>query len=213
MPDLRTLTLEERHALAIEAERRARAGDAPKDIRAALGVSQRAYSSWAKLFGFRQCDLHPDEKRAGAPGVLPPGPGGYARSGRMLRGLPARPDDGRRVYGPDHPAWRGGEAMHRARSNLLRVARKEAARREVEILGAAGAVHAAVTAALNAGEVERADHMLAAWAHIRRRRKTLRVLETATMTETPQERAEAEAASEVAVCEELSRLLGRKVEI
>lgn len=213
MPDLRTLTLEERHKLAIEAERRARAGDAPKDIRAALGVSQRAYSARAKLFGFRQCDLHPDEKRAGARGVLPPGPGGYARSGRMLRGLPARPGDGRHVYGPDHPAWRGGEAMTRDRSNLLRVARKAAARREVEILGAAGAVHQAVKAALEAGEVERADHMLAAWAHIRRRRKTLRVLESATETETVAERAEAEAASDAAMCAELSELLGRTVEI
>lgn len=213
MPDLRTLTLEERHKLAIEAERRARAGASPKDIRAALGVSQRAYSSWAKLFGFRQCDLHPDEKRAGARGVLSPGPGGYARSGRMLRGLPARPEDGRHVYGPDHPAWRGGDAMHRARSNLLRVARKEAARQEVEILGAAGAVHQAVNAALDAGEVERADHMLAAWAHIRRRRKTLRVLETAMTTETARERAEADAARDAAMCAELSRLLGRKVEI
>lgn len=213
MPDLRTLTLEERHALAIEAERRARAGDAPKDIRAALGVSQRAYSSWAKLFGFRQCDLHPEKKRAGAQATLPPGPGGYARSGRMLRGLPARPGDGRRVYGPDHPAWRGGPELSRARYGLLRAARKAEARREVELLGAAGAVHAAVTEALAAGEVERADHMLAAWAHLRRRRKTLNVLKSAVTSETAAERAEAEAASDAAMCEELSRLLGRKVEL
>ena len=213
MPDLRTLTLEERHKLAIEAERRARAGEAPKDIRAALGVSQRAYSSWAKLFGFRQCDLHPEEKRAGARGVLPPGPGGYARSGRMLRGLPARPEDGRRVYGPDHPAWRGGPELSRARYGLLRAARKAEARREVEILGAAGAVHQAVIAALDAGEVERADQMLAAWAHIRRRRKTLRMLETATLTETAAERAAAATASDAALCAELSRLLGRPVEL
>lgn len=213
MPDLRTLTLEERHKLAIEAERRARAGQAPKEIRAVLGVSQRAYSSWAKLFGFRQCDLHPDEKRAGARASLPPGPGGYARSGRMLRGLPARPEDGRHVYGPDHPAWRGGPELTRARSNLLRVARKDAARREVEILGDAAAVHAAVVAVLDAGEVERADQMLAAWAHIRRRRKTLRVLADAVTTETDETRAEAEAARDAAMCEELSLLLGRPVEI
>jgi len=70
-----------------------------------------------------------------------------------------------------------------------------------------------VNAALDAGEVERADHMLAAWAHIRRRRKTLRVLETAMTTETASERAEADAASDAAMCTELSRLLGRKVEI
>lgn len=79
MPDLRTLSLEARQSLAAEVERRARAGEAPKDIRAALGLTVRSYSTWAKLFGFRQCDLFPDKPRAGAPQKLAPGPGGYAR--------------------------------------------------------------------------------------------------------------------------------------
>ncbi len=82
MPDLRTVSIPERRALSAEAERRARAGEAPGAIRAALGLSTRAYSSWAKLFGFRQCDLNSGRPRPGAPPLHEPGPGGYARSGR-----------------------------------------------------------------------------------------------------------------------------------
>ena len=103
MPDLRTLSIEQRRQLSAEAERRARAGEAPSAIRAALGVSTRAYSSWAKLFGFRQCDLHPDVPRPGFPPKHPPGPGGYARSGRFLRDLPAPPEEEPRAMYPDYP--------------------------------------------------------------------------------------------------------------
>lgn len=42
MPDLRTLSIEQRRQLSAEAERRARAGEAPSAIRAALGISTRA---------------------------------------------------------------------------------------------------------------------------------------------------------------------------
>lgn len=88
--DLRTISLEARRALCVEAEFRARAGEAPPAIRAALRLSKASYSQWAKLFGFRQCDLHPDKKRVGAPPLHPPGPGGYVGSGRAFRGLPIR---------------------------------------------------------------------------------------------------------------------------
>jgi hypothetical protein len=90
MPDLRTLSLDQRRELCVEAERRARSGEAPGAIRAALGLSKGSYSSWAKLFGFRQCDLFPDKERVGAPPLHPPGPGGYVGSGRVFRGLPPR---------------------------------------------------------------------------------------------------------------------------
>ena len=113
MPDLRALTLDDRRALAREAERRARAGKAPQDIRAALGLSKMPYQRWAKLFGFRQCDLFPDAPRGGGPAKHPPGPGGYAASGRRFQGLPPAPNDPRFVYGPEHPAWHGGEGAWR----------------------------------------------------------------------------------------------------
>ena len=44
MVDLRTLTIEQRQDLCLEAERRARAGEAPPKIRAALGLSKMSYS-------------------------------------------------------------------------------------------------------------------------------------------------------------------------
>ena len=58
--------MSERRALAGECARRARAGEAPTAIRKDLGISYKAYSRWAKLYGFRQGDLFPDGKRAGA---------------------------------------------------------------------------------------------------------------------------------------------------
>ncbi|MEL6729074.1 MAG: hypothetical protein AAFY12_16630 [Pseudomonadota bacterium] len=57
MPDLRTLSDQERRALATEAARRARAGEAPQDIRDALGLSRAIYTQWAKRYRFRQADL------------------------------------------------------------------------------------------------------------------------------------------------------------
>lgn len=96
MIDLRLLTLDQRRELCVEAERRARAGEAPVAIRAALGLSKGSYSQWAKLFGFRQCDLYPGKVRVGAPPLHPPGPGGYVASGRVFRGLPPRGAPGAR---------------------------------------------------------------------------------------------------------------------
>lgn len=177
MPDLRTLSIEQRRQLSAEVERRARAGEAPSAIRAALGVSTRAYSSWAKLFGFRQCDLHPDAARPGCPPKHPPGPGGYARSGRFLRDLPAPPEDGRRVYGPEHPAWTGGEAASRARYQGLRAQRRADAEAEVAAAGTARDVLDLVEAALEAGETARADQLLAAWRKRTRRDRTLEQLQ------------------------------------
>lgn len=57
--DLRTVPMPERRALAAECERRARARVEPVQIREDLGVSYKAYSRWAKLYGFRQEDLFP----------------------------------------------------------------------------------------------------------------------------------------------------------
>ena len=57
MPDLRTLSSEDRRRLAEEAKRRAHAGEAPADIRLALGLSRGTYSAWATRYGFRACDL------------------------------------------------------------------------------------------------------------------------------------------------------------
>lgn len=207
--DLRTLTIEQRRALSAEAERRARAGEAPGAIRAALGISRRAYASWAKLFGFRQCDLFPNHVRAGAPPKHPPGPGGYARSGRTLRGMPAAEDDARRIYGPEHPAWRGGPAAARAGYQNLRLSRQEQARAEVAALGSAAEVLQVVNAARAAGDESRADRLLMAWKTQARRARDLATLELA---------AEAEAGgsdflSDEDLCALVDRLVGLDVEI
>ncbi len=61
MPDLRFLTFQDRQALAADAERRARAGEAPSDIRKALGLTKGTYTIWAKQGGFRQMDLRGSE--------------------------------------------------------------------------------------------------------------------------------------------------------
>ena len=57
MLDLRKLTPEKKRELQAEAERRARAGDAPKTICAALGLTKSIYARWAREQGFRQADL------------------------------------------------------------------------------------------------------------------------------------------------------------
>lgn len=152
-------------------------------IKAALGISARAYSSWAKLFGFRQCDLFPEARRPGAPPKHPPGPGFYARSGRALRDLPAPAEDGRRVYGPDHPAWTGGAAAARGRYQRLRWSRQEEARAEVERLDSAAAVLAAVNAARAAGDDSHGDRLLMAWKARGRRAQDLAALQLAAAAE------------------------------
>ncbi len=215
MPDLRALTLDERYALAREAERRARAGEAPKDIRADMGVTQRAYSSWAKLFGFRQCDLFPDSPRARGRAKHPQGPGGYARSGRGLMGLPAPPEDGRRVYGPDHPSWKGGREASRERYNQLRAGRRATADTEVEAMASTLDLYRAVKAHLADGDHAGADRLLSAWRRQRGRAQALKLMEQLIREEGDgadlQQDAydSADEMTDEEVCAELERLVGR----
>ncbi|MEP1143839.1 MAG: hypothetical protein ABJH52_08970 [Henriciella sp.] len=178
------------------------------EIRAALGISTRAYSSWAKLFGFRQCDLLPGQPRAGAPQKLPPGPGGYARSGRVFRGLPATAEDGRRVYGEDHAAWTGGAGASRERYNILRDGRKRTALDEVMGMQDARQVLEAVREAVAAGERDQADRLVAAWATRKRRDKALAGLERDAAQD---EAARAETMSDETLAQEVSALLGRRI--
>lgn len=62
MRDLRALDIEARRALALEAERRAWAGESPAAICAAMGLSLSTYYRWAALFGFRLSDREPGHK-------------------------------------------------------------------------------------------------------------------------------------------------------
>jgi len=176
MVDLRTLTIEQRQQICLEAERRARAGESPPEIRAALGVSKMSYSRWAKLFGFRQCDLHPGVAQACAPPQHPPGPGGYAYSGRRFRGLPPGLKDGRFVYGEDHPAWRGGAAAWRQRDLDKRTAKRRAAAEEVAALETPAALLKVVEAAQAEGDLARVDRLLTAWRVATRRDSALTAL-------------------------------------
>ena len=209
MLDLRPVSLKARRALSAEAERRARAGEAPMDIRVALGISKRAYSNWAKLFGFRQCDLFPNRAAPGAPPKYPPGPGGYAHSGRMFRGLPATEDDGRRVYDENHPSWRGGAAQSRERYSKLRSNRKSEAYEEVEAMGNARAVLEAVKAALESGDRDRADRLISAWKVKARRARDLAALEIQAADDLAARQNK--PLSDHALAAEVSALLGRKV--
>lgn len=176
MPDLRLASLETRRALAAEAERLARAGLAPVEIRARLGVSKRAYSNWAKLHGFRQGDLHPERPRAGASVACPAGPGGYAGSGQQLLGLEVPDSDPRRVSGPDHPAWRGGEAASRSRYGASRLTARTELARTVAVMTDAD-VLAAVRTALAEGDLARVDAWLMSWRGKLRRARSIAALE------------------------------------
>ena len=217
MPDLRTVSIPERRALSAEAERRARAGEAPGAIRAALGLSTRAYSSWAKLFGFRQCDLNPGRPRPGAPPRHEPGPGGYARSGRTLREMPVPEDDARRIHGPDHPAWRGGAEAKAQRRFERREARSAAYAREVDALGSAAEVLVAVRDALVTDDTARADRLLSAWKQAARRARDLVALEAAAAREQAAGTGDGMKASVDAdltdeeLCSHLERLTGRRI--
>lgn len=215
MVDLRTLSIEERRRLAAEAERRARAGATPTEIRAALGISVKAYSSWAKLLGFRQCDLYPDDPRSGARMKHPPGPGGYVRSGRSLLDQPPGPDDGRLVKGEAHPSWRGGRTASRERYNRLRAGRKADAREEVAALGSAMAVLTAVQAALADGDQARAERLVAAWSARKRWLNALQGLESEAGVgpETLDDEADEEELSDADLIEEVFRLTGQRLEL
>ncbi|MEM9937993.1 MAG: hypothetical protein AAF768_04045 [Pseudomonadota bacterium] len=152
------------------------------DIRADLGVSYKAYSSWAKLYGFRQEDLFPDQPRAGARVSTPPGPGGYVKSGRYTEGLGLPEDDPRRITGEGHPGWTGGEGASRARYGRLRDGQRDAALAKVAELSA-GQLLVAVREALDAGELSAADRLLRAWRAQGRREAGLEALEAAAAAE------------------------------
>ena len=57
MPDIRTLTAQQRRALIAKTQELAKGGMAAKDIRQRLGLSPTTYTKWAKQYGFRACDL------------------------------------------------------------------------------------------------------------------------------------------------------------
>lgn len=170
--------MDQRRALCAEAERRARAGEAPVDIRAALGISYKAYSSWAKLYGFRQEDLFPDQPRTGARVSTPPGPGGYIKSGRYIEGLGPPEDDPRRITGKGHPGRTGGEAVSRQRYANLRDERRDTLAEEVAALSPA-ALLAKVEAALETGAAAQADRLMRAWRAETRREAGLEALRQA----------------------------------
>lgn len=215
MPDLRTLSLDQRQALAREAETRARAGQSPNEIRAALGLSKVAYQRWAKLFGFRQCDLYPDLARGGRPATHPPGPGGYVSSGQRFCGRPLSADDPRFVYGPDHPAWRGGTAAWRQRDLDKRSARRSAIEQEFDQFESIAALQCAVLEALDAGDKRRADQLLAAWQREQRRERALMALDIAVEKERwdPDSPGREVELTDEEIVADLSRIVGRTLKI
>ncbi|MDJ0920903.1 MAG: hypothetical protein QNI84_07230 [Henriciella sp.] len=147
------MDIADRRGLAAEAERRARAGEAPAAICAALGLSLTTYRRWAALFGFRLCDLDPEHPLARK--------GSEARSypsGRFMlqQGL------GGRVPGSGRPP----------QVDLVR-----------EGLDAPGDLLRAVRDALEAGETGLADRLLAAWKAGNRREAGLAALEAAAAAE------------------------------
>lgn len=178
MVDLRTVPIVERRALCVEVERRARAGEEPVAIRETLGISHKTYSSWAKQFGFRQQDIDPETPRPGARAVLPPGPGGYVKSGRYYRGEGAPEDAAVRITGEGHPGWTGGEGASRARYATLRQEQRDTAARAVEALSPRQLL-SRVEAALDAGELTQADRLLFAWRAKARREAGLAALRKA----------------------------------
>ena len=57
MPDIRTLTPQQRQSLIAKVMKLANGGMAAKDIQVQLDLSPTTYSRWARQFGFRACDL------------------------------------------------------------------------------------------------------------------------------------------------------------
>ncbi len=165
----------ERRVLCAEAERRARGGEGPVAIRATLGIASSSYARWAKLYGFRLADLYPSIPHIGAAVLHPPGPGGYARSGRFYdgRGLPE--DHPAQITGPGHPGWTGGEAASRAKYEARRDGLRDTAQKQVEDLSSEDLLKA-VRAALACEEISEADRLLRAWRTKRRREASLDAL-------------------------------------
>ncbi len=79
-----------------KAEARARAGERPADICAALSIPPSTYSRWARLHGFRRGDLFPDDGRARA--ACAPGPvvapSSWTGSGTLSKAGEAEPSEG-----------------------------------------------------------------------------------------------------------------------
>lgn len=143
-----------------------------------MGIARGTYSRWAKLYGFRQGDLHPEARQAGARVSTPAGPGGYCRSGQHYLDLPVPEDDARRVSGAEHPSWRGGAAASRAGYQALRDERRDAFMSKVAFM-ADEDVLKEVRALADAGRLTEVDRWLSAWAAAQRREKLIGALEKA----------------------------------
>jgi hypothetical protein len=181
MPDIRALPIEDRRQLAAEAERRARAGETPTEIAAALGISITTYGRWAALYGFRLCDLDPDHKMAR--GQHPSGATSRPSGRFMLRqGL------GGRVKGSGRPPG----------INLAE-----------EGLNSADEILHAVRAALQAEDRSRADRLIAAWKVKARRARDLAALEADAASELEAGRRRGVSDAELAA--DVAALLGRTV--
>lgn len=183
MPDLRSLPIETRRQLAVEAERRARAGETPTKIAAALGLSLTTYGRWAALYGFRLSDIDPDNKQgrgqheAGAASGM---------SGRFM----LRQGLGGRVKGSGRPTGIDLEA---------------------EGLLTTRAILNAVRDALQANDRSRADRLIAAWKVKARRTRDLATLEAEAAEEFST--GQGEPISDEDLVADISALLGRPVKL
>ena len=166
----------ERRALAGECERLARAGVEPVQIRTELGVSYKAYSRWAKIYGFRQGDVFPETPRAGARVRSAAGAGGWVGSGRYTLGLGPPADHPVRMTGEGHPGWTGGAAASRERYGALRDERRNELADRVARQTAAAVLND-VRDAVEVGDYARADRVLTAWRARQRREAGLAALE------------------------------------
>lgn len=144
------MPIERRRELAAEAEHRARSGETPKQICAALGLTPSTYWRWAKLFGFRRGDLNPADPKSRT--RLPKGKGDRGATGAYVlaegRGGRVRP------AGPARRIDLDGEGLKTA-----------------------GTVLEAVEAALEDGDTIRADRLIAAWRAEKRRKTAVSALE------------------------------------
>lgn len=183
MPDLRSLPIETRRQLAVEAERRARAGETPTKIAAALGLSLTTYGRWAALYGFRLSDIDPDHKQGRGQHEAGTASG---MSGRFM----LRQGLGGRVKGSGRPAGIDLEA---------------------EGLLTTRAILNAVRDALQASDRSRADRLIAAWKVKARRTRDLATLEAEAAEELST--GQGEPISDEDLVADISALLGRPVNL
>ncbi|GAB5454173.1 MAG: hypothetical protein Hens2KO_04020 [Henriciella sp.] len=183
MPDLRSLPIETRRQLAVEAERRARAGETPTKIAAALGLSLTTYGRWAALYGFRLSDIDPENKQGRGQHEAGTASG---MSGRFM----LRQGLGGRVKGSGRPAGIDLEA---------------------EGLLTTRAILNAVRDALQANDRSRADRLIAAWKVKARRTRDLATLEAEAAEEFST--GQGEPISDEDLVADISALLGRPVKL